>query len=182
MEKRLFQNKTGSTFRVAVTGPESTGKTTLALQLADHFKTVCREEYAREYLDKIVRPYSFEDVEIIARHQCLIEEELLLKKPQILIADTDLIVIKIWMEHKYKECPAWIIDEIEKHPYDLYLLCNIDIPWEADPQREHPHLRQYLFDLYFNELKNRKLNFEVASGNIEQRFSRALKLIENLFE
>lgn len=178
MEKRLPETKGGHTVRIAVTGPESTGKTTLSEQLARHFEAAFRPEYARKYLDLIKRPYTFDDIEKIASEQVKAEDKLLLQYPRILIADTDLIVIKIWMEVKYKHCPAWILREINDRPYDLYFLCDIDFPWEADPQREHPHLRQYLFDLYFKELNDRKFNFAVISGEKEQRFSQAVKLVE----
>ncbi len=65
----------------------------------------------------------------------------------ILFCDTELIVTKIWAAFKFKKCPDWIDKEIKRNPYDLYLLSDIDLPWEYDPQREHPEKRKFFFQL-----------------------------------
>jgi len=164
--------------RVAITGPESTGKSTLSKQLAQYFNGILVEEYAREYIDNLNRPYTPEDILKIAKRQKEIEFQKSTETNKILFADTELIVTKIWSEIKYKECHPWIIENIEKQDYDLYLLCDIDLVWEADPQREHPHLRQHLFDLYKQELIDRKLNFKIISGKKDERFKNARRFIE----
>jgi len=178
MEKRIQQIKPGEIFRIAITGPESTGKSTLAEQLAQHFKTGFRPEYAREYLGFLDRPYEFNDIELIAREQIKTETEWLKTTNQIFIADTELLVIKIWMEHKYHHCPSWVLNEIEANPYDLYLLCDIDIPWKPDPQREHPNMREYFFGLFHDELVKRKFNFVVITGAEKKRLNLAIQSIE----
>ncbi len=166
--------------RIAITGPESTGKSTLSEQLAAHYNTVWVPEYAREYIDKLNRPYVLSDILKIAKMQLKNENLLASKANKLLICDTELIVTKIWSEHRYKSCDKWILKNIENHKYDLYLLCNIDTPWEYDPQREHPHLRQHLFDLYYNELKTRKLPFEIVSDIGNQRLENAVRFIDRL--
>ncbi len=164
--------------KFAITGPESTGKSTLSKQLAEYYNCVLVEEYAREYIDKLKHPYTQEDILQIAKTQKNIELQKSNKKAKLLITDTELIVTKIWSEVKYQSCHPWIIENIAKQDYDLYLLCGIDLPWEADPQREHPHLRKYLFNLYKQELESRNLNFKIISGKKEDRFKKARQFIE----
>jgi NadR type nicotinamide-nucleotide adenylyltransferase len=179
MEKESSGNNR-KIIRIAVTGPESTGKSTLAEGLARYFHTVYNPEYAREYLDKINRPYTFEDIEKIAQFQLQNEIELIKSARNLIVADTEFIVIKVWMDHKYGKCPNWIIKEIEKNPYDLYLLCDIDIPWQPDPQREHPHLREYFKKVYIRKLEKLKANYLIISGNIKEREDFAVSAIKKL--
>ncbi len=164
--------------RIAITGPESTGKSSLCKQLASHFNDEWVPEVAREYIEKLNRPYDASDILSIAKNQITREEEMAKKANHFLFCDTELIVTKIWSEHKYKKCDPWILNQISVHDYSLYLLCDIDLPWEQDPQREHPHLRKYFFDLYLKELKDRKLNFQILSGTGDDRLKVAIELIE----
>jgi NadR type nicotinamide-nucleotide adenylyltransferase len=167
--------------RIAVTGPESTGKSILAEQLALHYQTVWVAEYAREYLEKIARPYDQHDITEIAKGQVEAEVRLQKEARTILLCDTDLTVTKIWSEVKYNHCDPVIIRLMEKNPYDLFLLCDIDLPWVDDPLREHPHLRPYLFGLYKKELQTRGVNFAVVSGSGASRLENAIKIIETSF-
>jgi NadR type nicotinamide-nucleotide adenylyltransferase len=167
--------------RIAITGPESTGKSTLAENLADHYKTVWVPEYAREYIDKLDRPYIREDILAIAKKQLENENKIAKTATRFLFCDSELIVTKIWSEDKYKSCDEWILRKIEEHKYDLYLLCYIDLPWQDDPQREDPHRREYLFDLYLQELTERDLPFFVISGSGKKRLKNAVKQIESFF-
>ncbi|MDD2412054.1 MAG: ATP-binding protein [Bacteroidales bacterium] len=164
--------------KIAITGPESTGKTSLAQNLAKEFKTLCTSEFARNYLDEINRPYEFEDIEIIAKNQRKLEDDLLPKANKILFCDTDMLVTKIWSEFVYGKCSPWITKEFEANRYNLYLLCNIDIEWEYDPQREHPHKRQELFDIYKNTLEAYKFPYIIVNGTGNQRVQNAIKAIQ----
>lgn len=164
--------------KFAITGPESTGKSTLSKQLAEYYNCELVEEYAREYIDKLTHPYTQEDILQIAKTQKQIEFKKAKRADKILITDTELIVTKIWSDIKYQNCHPWIIENIEKQDYDLYLLCDIDLPWESDPQREHPHLRKHLFNLYKQELESRNLNFKIISGEKNERFKKARQFIE----
>lgn len=164
--------------KIAITGPESTGKTSLAQDLAKEFKTLCTSEFARNYLDEINRPYEFEDIEIIAKNQRKREDDLLLKANKILFCDTDILVTKIWSEFVFKKCSPWINQEFEANDYNLYLLCDIDIVWEYDPQREHPHKRQELFDIYKNTLEAYKFPYIIVNGTGNQRIQNAIKAIQ----
>jgi NadR type nicotinamide-nucleotide adenylyltransferase len=168
--------------RIAITGPESTGKSMLAEQLAGYFHTAWVPEYAREYIDKLDRPYSEEDILKIAKGQLEREKQQAAASDGILFCDTELIVTKIWSEVKYGRCNPWILEQIEKHTYDLYLLCYIDIPWETDPQREHPHMRERLFTLYYEEMLERRYPFEVIKGLGDERMQNAIRYVRNYLD
>ena len=164
--------------RIAVTGPESTGKTRLVRGLASHYNAVWVPEFAREYVERIGRPYTYNDILVIVKEHIVRENTLLSKANRFLFCDTDIIVAKIWCDVKYGTCHSWIRDAIESHRYDLYLLCNIDVPWKGDPLREHPYKRQYIYELYLAELKNRKLPFYIISGLGDVRLKHAVQIID----
>lgn len=167
--------------RVSLTGPESTGKSTLAAQLAAHYGTSFAPEFAREYLAPSGPHYTPEDLEEIARGQLAAEADAAARaQNNLFFCDTDLLVIKIWAEHSFGSCPEWILRTIDAQQYDLTLLMGVDLPWEPDPLREHPHLRQHFYDLYRRELSERMANFAEVSGSEERRFAQAHFLVDEL--
>lgn len=165
-------------FKVAIVGPESTGKSSLSFELAQYYNTKYVPEIARYYLDEMQFPYEEIDLLKIAKRQTEAEDKISLQAENILICDTTLLVIKIWSEVKYNRCDAWILEEEQRRQYDLFLLCNIDLEWVADPQREHPDKREFLFNLYFESLISRTVPFEVVSGNGINRVKKAIEAIE----
>ncbi|MBL3657713.1 AAA family ATPase [Fulvivirga sediminis] len=167
--------------KVVITGPESTGKSTLSSLLAKQYQTVWVPEYARTYIDNLDRDYEKDDLITIAQGQ-LNAEKAMAQKAQnnLLICDTELIVIKIWAEHKYGVCPHEIIKGIKENRYDLYLLTYIDIPWEDDPQRENPHLRQYFYDLFKKELEYFELPYVEINGGADERLAKASQAINSI--
>ena len=166
--------------RVSLTGPESTGKSTLAARLAAHYGTAFAPEFAREYLADFGPYYSPGDLEKIARGQLAAEAGAEARAHRIVFLDTDLLVIKIWYEHSFGNCPEWILNCIDQQQYDLVLLMGVDLPWQPDPLREHPHLRQQFYDLYQRELRERMSNFAEITGNPDRRFAHACYLIDEL--
>jgi NadR type nicotinamide-nucleotide adenylyltransferase len=168
--------------KIVITGPESTGKSTLAEGLARHYKTVWVREYARRYLEVLKRPYEKHDLVEIAKGQIRAEEDQLGLANGMLFCDTDLTVLKIWSQHKYGTVHPFILENLRNRSYDLYLLPYIDLPWKYDPQREHPHLREYLFDAYENELHARGIDYVVLKGSHVQRISTAIKTIDRAAE
>ena len=160
--------------KIIVTGPESSGKTTLCKALSIHFKIPYSEEFARGFLDQLDRNYTQSDLLKIARGQ--LQSEL---NSQLL--DTDLITIKIWSEYKYGSCDKWILDQIEKQKTEkrFYLLCRPDIPWETDRQRENPKDREKLFKIHKKELENLGHDYFIVEGKnrIENSIVKILKLI-----
>lgn len=169
--------------RVVVTGPESTGKTELCIQLARHFGTCFVPELAREYVEKLNRPYTYNDVEQIARQQIARADQLAPKAKKLLFYDTFLIITKVWFDVVYKKHPAWLEKTIENNRVDFYLLCNTDLKWIPDPVRENGgEAREKLFDIYKNELETRNLPYAIISGHGETRFLNALHVIKDSFE
>lgn len=145
-------------FKVGIIGPESTGKSTLSRYLAQRYGGVLVEEYARTYLEEracdsgCAYTYAREDVENIAH--CQIEQlRMLSQEDGLAFFDTELIITKVWMLHKYDECPIFVEEALRKYPMDVYLLCYPDLEWQPDPVRENPTIREYLFDWYEREVQ-----------------------------
>jgi NadR type nicotinamide-nucleotide adenylyltransferase len=163
--------------RIAITGPESSGKSTLAIELAKYFKTVYVPEFARQYLTQLNRPYNYDDIENIAQHQLKMEDELATQANRLLFCDTDMLVNKIWCDVKFGKCHPWIEEAVEKQKYDLFLLCKPDIEWEYDPLREDENNRDQLFEVYKKELQKRKFAYEIISGI--ERLELALRILND---
>ncbi len=161
--------------RIAITGPESTGKSWLAAGLAEEFSEPWVPEFARYYLEKLSRDYNFEDVLEIAKGQFSAEEAAATLAKEWLFCDTDFLVTRIWCLVRFGKSHEWIDQMANTHVYDHYLLCDTDLPWEADPLREHPKFRRELFQMYLAELELRKLPFTIVSGKGEQRQRRAVE-------
>jgi NadR type nicotinamide-nucleotide adenylyltransferase len=167
--------------KVVVIGPECTGKSDLSAFLADHFHTVWVPEYARGYLDNLTRPYEEHDLLTIAHGQMRLEDQSLHLANRVLISDTNLYVLKVWSEFKFGRCHPEILEGIAARPYDLYLLTYVDIPWQEDPQREHPDKRQQLYEIYYEEMTRQAVPFVEIRGAREQRRKNAVDAIETLF-
>jgi len=166
--------------RIAITGPESTGKSRLAEELAMHYKTIWVAEYAREYLEIINRPYNYDDILQIAKGQLDRENAAVEKAKNCMFCDTDFTVTKIWCEFKYNQCHDWINEQFLYHQYDLYLLCDTDIPWAFDPQRENPNEREELFQIYQQILKDAKFPFAIVTGIGDLRLKNTIKFIDKI--
>lgn len=164
---------------IVITGPESTGKTTLATQLAAHFQSAWLPEFARSYIDNLDEPYGESDLLEIAKGQVAAEKGAIKKAANVVFLDTSLEVIKIWSEVKYGRCHPWILQQVEKRKHHLYLLCQPDIPWLPDPQRENPNDRDQLFNLYLHELTKQNTNFVIISGSKNIRFTNAINHVES---
>ena len=167
--------------RISITGPESTGKSWLARQLAEHYNTIWVPEYARKYLEDINRPYTYNDILVIAQHQ-FIEENSEIKNTELLFCDTDFCVTSIWCNVKYGKCHDWITTKLEENHYSLYLLCDIDLPWQYDPLREHPEMRSELFGMYRNLLDENSFNYRIVNGFGEDRLQNAIGFIDAYFK
>ena len=165
--------------KIIISGPESSGKTSLAKALSKDFKIEYTKEYARKYLTQIKRKYKKEDLSNIAKIQ--LENELFnSQKNEISIHDTDLITIKIWGLYKYGDCEDWILEKINKQKEEnrVYFLCFPDIPWESDPLRENPNDRKKLFKIYQKELSELDHTYFIIKG--ERRIEKAKKIMQKL--
>jgi NadR type nicotinamide-nucleotide adenylyltransferase len=182
--------------KIVITGPESTGKSTLSAKLAAHYQTFWVPEYAREYLEKNGAQYEYEDLLTIAKGQIELEEEISKLQSQVLtrdsalsthdsllFIDTDMYVMKVWSEFVFNDCTNWILNRIAERNYDLYLLCDTDLPWVEDDLREYPDekIRKELFHFYKDIMVNQSTPWCIISGNYEERFDKAVQFIDESF-
>ena len=169
--------------KIVIIGPESTGKTTLCEQLADHYKTNWCPEFARAYLLEKGMGYNYEDLLSIARSQLELEERLLPEaKNDLFFIDTDMYVMKVWCEVVFDQCHNWILKQIANRQYDYYLLCNTELPWIEDELREYPDLvtRQKLFNMYKDIVINSGSPWAEITGTHEQRLLAAINIVDTL--
>jgi NadR type nicotinamide-nucleotide adenylyltransferase len=178
--------------KIVVLGPESTGKSTLCAALAAHYQTIWTPEYARTYLSEHGTKYTYDNLLTIAKGQIQNEEEAIasLNKNMVdhpsqnisnkLIVDTDMYVMKVWCEYVFNNCHHYILEQINQRSYDLYLLCDIDLPWAADEMREYPDAgpRLELFTIYKELLINQNTPWGIVSGAGAQRTTNAIQLID----
>lgn len=165
--------------RICITGTESTGKTVLAEQLAKHFDSPLLEDVSRQYIAKLTAPYTQVDVLTIA--QKIIEAETIMrsKTNAFFISDNDLINIKIWLQYYNWSVPDWLEDAVLQTKEDIFLLCDIDLPWQADEQRQNPNDRAELFERFKQELDSLGASYQLVSGQGEKRLIIASKVFIN---
>ncbi|HWZ34947.1 MAG TPA: ATP-binding protein [Mucilaginibacter sp.] len=164
--------------KIAIVGPESTGKSTMSAFLADHYHTVWVPEYARGYCEKLTAPPTWQDEINMFYGQVALEKEMLPRANKILICDTTFITVKIWSDEIFGKSPQEVLDALPHHKYDLYLLLNIDLPWQDDPLRDFPHKRDHFMQVWHDELKTLNANYTVISGIGQDRYESAVKAID----
>lgn len=176
------KNKTNVSKKIAILGAESTGKTELSVQLAKHYHTVCVPEYARQYFDvHDINHYTIADLDLIAKNQIQLENELLSKADRLLICDTTLITIKIWSVYQFNKISEFISSSIHSTDYDLYLICNNDVEWTEDPQRRNPELRDHLLKWNMHELTKLNVDYHIIEGSGEEKLKNAIRIIDEQF-
>jgi len=168
--------------KIVITGPESTGKSVLTMQLEKHFHALYIPEYARDYVMGLDRPYTYEDIEHIAETQIWQLMQYKKKATDFLFLDTFLIITKIWFQVRFNQYPVWIDHHIKYSKIDLYLLCDTDLPWFPDKVREHGgQMRENLFNRYKEQLKDFGLDYAIVRGTDNVRFDNALSIIQEKF-
>jgi len=189
--------------KIVIIGPESTGKSTLCKQLANHYGTLWVPEFARQYLEKHGMNYSYENLLTIAKSQIELEEKYesemvkgqssivnskpaspftIHHSPQLLFIDTDMYVMKVWCEFVFDKCHNWILNQIAARQYYLYLLCNIDLPWTEDSLREYPdfEIRNKLYRYYKDLITNQAVPWVEINGDYEMRLKKAIDGINSV--
>ena len=169
--------------QIVIIGPESTGKSTLAAQLAAYYKTVWCPEFTHEYLRERGTDYTYDDLLNIAHGQITLEDNMRQQaRNGYYFIDTDMYVMKVWSEVAFNNCHTWILKQIAARKYDLLLLCDTDLPWVPDGLREYPDLqmRQRLFKMYKDILINDGSRWAVISGKPEERLQTAISIIDTL--
>ena len=173
------------TRKIVILGPESTGKSTLCKQLAQHYNTGWCPEFAREYLIQHGMNYTYDDLLTIAKGQVELEEknsQLVTHSSKPLFIDTDMYVMKVWCEFVFGKCHQWILNQVAERKYDLYLLCNTDLPWVKDELREYPDLqtRDRLYYMYKDLMINQATPWAEITGNNEERLQNAVNAVDRL--
>ncbi len=165
--------------KIAIIGPESTGKSVLAAALAKHYHADWVPEYARTYVENLDRDYNFDDISQIARQQIAAEQAYAdANQNGLVFFDTDLIITKVWFEYCYGQVPDFVLDKLASGFFDLYLLCEPDIPWEADNVREHGNDRDYFYEWYKSEIIQLNKPYRVVNGIGPKRIQTAIKHID----
>ena len=184
MEKYLQQQKT-DLIKVVLFGPESTGKTSLAIELAKHFKTVYVKEFAREFLQKKMdeqnKVCEIDDLIPIAIGQMNSENILSKKANRILFCDTDLLTTATYSRLYFNNFCDPVIDKYSKeNKYDLYLLLDIDIPWVKDDLRDRPNDRKLFLEKFKEALIKNHKPFKLISGNYSERLKKSINIVDEI--
>ncbi len=186
MEEKLTQRPC-DVLKVVFYGPESTGKTTLAQMLAEHYNTVWASEYMRDYLqekwnktEEVCQP---EDLIPIAEGQMARENQQAEKAEKILFCDTDLLEIKVYSQAYYQGfCPAPLLKHALNNHYHLYFLMYIDVPWVPDDLRDKPDDREGMFQRFENALIKADKPFVTLKGDLQERFEKAVNEVDKLLK
>ena len=169
--------------RVVVTGSESTGKTELARKLAKHFGAELVPEFVREFAEARNGVITFADHGPIARGQIELEDshaDAARREGRIVIQDTDLLSTVVYCEHYFGGCPEWIVQTARERRPDLYLLCEIDVPWVADPVRDRGHMREEMQALFRAAVASSGAPVAVVEGTWSDRWSTAVARVAEL--
>jgi NadR type nicotinamide-nucleotide adenylyltransferase len=167
--------------KIAIVGPESTGKSEMAKALGDHFGTIYIPEFARYYCEGLNRLYTMEDEIAMFHGQLALENALLpFAKNNLVFCDTTVLTVKIWCDYLFGYTPELVLKKLPALQYDFYLLMDIDLPWQDDPLRDFPNQRPYFMQVWERELKELGVNYKVVSGLGEERLQNALKHLNNV--
>lgn len=163
--------------RIAIIGPESSGKSTLAASVALAAGGSLVLEAARSYLSDLHRSYVRQDLFSIACEQAAAEEEAALSGNALVVCDTDILTICIWSHEKFGGVDDGLLAMMRRTRYDRTFLCMPDIPWEEDPLRENPYDRDRLYEVYRAWLYRERRPYEVVQGGREDRLQHVLRSI-----
>jgi NadR type nicotinamide-nucleotide adenylyltransferase len=166
--------------RVVLTGSESTGKTTLAARLAAFYHAELIPEFVRRYAEEKGTALDFGDHGPIARGQIALEDEGIARATRLVVQDTDLLSTVVYCNHYFGRCPVWIEETAAARRPDLYLLCEIDVPWIADGVRDRGDQRDEMQRLFRDTAMATGVPVVTIAGDADERFQRATDAIDAL--
>ncbi len=168
--------------KIAIVGPESTGKSTISQALAKHYNVPWVPEYARYYCAALTEECTLQDEINMFHGQVALEESILATaETDFIICDTTFLTVKIWSDEILGEAPQVVLDALETRTYQFYVLLDIDLPWQEDPLRDFPHLREHFMNIWHKELKALNANYTVVGG-IENRLKNVIKAIDQFLK
>jgi len=168
--------------KIAIVGPESTGKSTITSQLAKHYQTLWVPEYARYYCAALTKDCDLQDEVNMFHGQVALEASVLaIAEKELIFCDTTFLTVKIWSDEVFGETPQVVLDALPKYNYDLYLLLDIDLPWQEDPLRDFPHKREHFMQIWHNELQSLNANY-VLVGGLEDRLDNCILEVERFLQ
>ncbi len=165
--------------KIAFTGPESSGKTSISQAVATKLDAQWFPEYAREYLIERENQYDFEDIAKIA----LLQEEnrTARSKEGLKIYDTEGLVLFVWSVFKYQKCSPEVENILYNQSFEHYFICSPKgVPWEYDPLREHPSQREELMEAYLHKMDEMQLPYTILEGTLKERTDLAVEIIRKL--
>lgn len=167
--------------KIAIVGPESTGKSTISQQLAKHYHVAWVPEYARYYCASLTADCTFQDEINMFHGQIALEESILATaETDFIICDTTFLTVKIWSDAMFGKSPQPVLETLKTRQYDFYVLLDIDLPWTEDPLRNFPTMREHFMDVWKNELDALNANYTVVDG-IENRLQNVIAAIDHFF-
>jgi NadR type nicotinamide-nucleotide adenylyltransferase len=168
--------------KIAIVGPESTGKSTISQALAKHYQVPWVPEYARYYCAALTSDCNLQDEINMFHGQVALEDSVLaMAETEFIICDTTFLTVKIWSDEILGETPAIVLDALQSRTYDFYVLLAIDLPWQEDPLRDFPHMREHFMNIWHQELQAINANYTVVGG-IEDRLQNAIEAIEGFLK
>lgn len=168
--------------KIAVVGPESTGKSTITAQLAAHYDTLWVPEYARYYCAALTGPCNLQDETNMFHGQVALEAAITaIATKELIFCDTTFLTVKIWSDEVFGESPQPVLDALPDYHYDLYLLMDIDLPWQEDPLRDFPDKREYFMEVWHRELQALNADYVVVAGQ-ENRLDNAITAVNHFLK
>lgn len=168
--------------KIAIVGPESTGKSTISQQLAKHYNVPWVPEYARYYCAALTSDCTLQDEINMFHGQVALEESVLATaETEFIICDTTFLTVKIWSDEIIGKTPSIVLDALKTRTYDLYILLDIDLPWQEDPLRDFPHLREHFMAIWQKELQALDANYVIAGG-IANRLQNVIDAIDQFLK